>query len=70
MNIAVLAVSILFIYPMGVLWFRQMVTFFTNKTTTERFGRKRMTRSESESENVSTTTSILAEQVVEKIGGR
>lgn len=67
----VILLGLVFVYPMGVLWFRQTVTFFTNKTTTERFGRKRVTRAESEATDAaSTTTSVLAEQVVEQIGGR
>lgn len=45
----------------------------TNRTTNERFGRgkKKKTRAESESDalgSISTTTSMLAEKVVERIG--
>lgn len=69
-SFCILFLAVFFMYVMCILWFRQTVTFFTNKTTTERFGRKKVSRAESESDNVSTTTSILAEQVVDRIGGR
>ena len=50
-----------------------MKNFFTNRTTNERFGRgkRKKVRIESESDitgAMSTTTSLLAEKVVENIG--
>lgn len=57
----VLVPAIAFTYLMGVLWYRQIITFFTDKTTTERFGRRRRLRTESITDNESTTTSMLAE---------
>ena len=48
-----------------------LIIFLTNKTTKERHGRKRVSRSEStQTEGMSVTTSLLAEKVVEKIGSR
>ena len=68
----VLLLNLMLLYGVGfLLWLRQMSTFFTNKTTTERFGRKRPTRVDSTMyDNQSSTTSLMAEKVVEKIGKR
>lgn len=64
--------TFMLIYGVGILlWIRQMTTFFTNKTTTERFGRKRPSRVESaQTNNISDTTSLLAEKAVDNIGRR
>ena len=59
------------LYGVGwLIWYRQMVTFFTNKTITERYGRKRQSRLDQVGDNASTTTSLLAERAVENIGAR
>ena len=52
------------------LWFLHLLIFLTNKTTKERSTKKRVARTESASDNFSTTTSLLAEKIVENIGKR
>ena len=48
-----------------------MITLLTNKTTAERFGKKKAARIDDEdSENESTTTSLLAEKAIQSIGIR
>lgn len=48
-----------------------MITLFTNKTTAERFGRKKVTRADEEDDEAeSTTTSLLAEKAIQSIGIR
>ena len=53
-----------------LLWLRQLTTFLTNKTTVERFGRKKQSRSNSVADNQSTTTSVQAERIINSIGTR
>lgn len=57
-----------------ILWFVHVKNSFTNRTTNERFGRGKKKKSRVESESdlsgaISTTTSLLAERLVENIGG-
>lgn len=74
--LVILPLAIMFVFPMLILWYVQTKNFCTNRTTNERFGRNKRKkvrdRAESESElndNMSSTTSLLAEKVVEQIGG-
>ena len=69
-----LPLGVLFLFPVMILWCVHIKNSFTNRTTNERFGKgkKKKMRVESESDlsgAISTTTSLLAEKLVENIGG-
>lgn len=68
---AIIILFMPYIYFIGFIWYRQTITVFTNKTTSERFGRKKANRIEDEDvEGESTTTSLLAEKAIQNIGIR
>ena len=52
------------------LWLLHLMIFLSNKTTKERLGKKRNSRIDSGADTFSTTTSLLAEKVVDQIGRR
>lgn len=57
--------------PVSILCFVHLKNSCTNRTTNERFGRKRRRRTREVDPNnaVSTTTSFLAEKIIDDIGG-
>lgn len=70
-NISIILLFVPYIYFVGFIWYRQTITLFTNKTTAERFGRKKANRlDEEEDDGESATTSLLAEKAIQSIGIR
>lgn len=73
-----LPLGVMFMLPILILWYVHVKNFLTNATTSERFGRKGKRKAgqvESEltadmEDGMSTTTSLLAERLVEQIGKR
>lgn len=75
-----LPLILMFLFPILVLWYVHIRNVFGNATTSERFGRKgkkkkgvvnaMSSQTENANDNMSTTTSLLAERLVEDIGKR
>ena len=70
-DVLFLLLTLLMLYAIGILlWCKQLTNFLTNKTTVERYGRKKASRLNSVADNQSTTTSLEAERVIDSIGRR
>lgn len=69
-SIIVLAITFFFFIPVTVLLTVHIKNFCQNRTTNERFGGKRYGKKDddSESDEYSATTSILADEIVKEIG--
>ena len=70
--LVMLPIMVLFIPPIFILWLVHVKNCFSNRTTNERFGRSRKRRhlmKNEDGEAVSHTTSILADKLVDEIGG-
>ena len=71
-------IGVMFMLPIMILWYVHIKNILTNATTSERFGKrgkkKKMGHVDSEitgtEDGISTTTSLLAERLVENIGKR
>lgn len=74
--LVILPLGTFFLIPTLILWYVHIRNALSNATTSERFGRKLKKKravsevSEDASAALSTTTSMLAERLVEDIGGR
>jgi hypothetical protein len=69
-SILVLLITLFFLVPITLLLVVHIKNFCQNRTTNERFGGKRYGKKEDESESdeYSATTSILADDIVKEIG--
>lgn len=69
-SIVVLLITLFFLIPVTLLLVVHIKNFCQNRTTNERFGGKRYGKREddSESDEYSATTSILADEIVKEIG--
>jgi len=69
-SVLVMVITLFFLVPVTILMSVHIKNFCQNRTTNERFGGKKYGKREddSESEDYSATTSILADEIVKEIG--